>query len=155
ETNPNNDIRAGLFGVIGATYLMEGKRDEAIRYFTKAASTLEVGVDDIKVEEMLTGYLGGSPHIYFDLLIEMLVIEGRWNEAFAQTERARARAFLQMVGNQRFNTDRGTDPRLVREAEILRNDIAAREHQPNKAYGEEIARMREHYQTLLTRVKIS
>ena len=85
----------------------------------------------------------------------MLVIEGRWNEAFAQTERARARAFLQMVGNQRFNTDRGADPRLVREAEILRNEIAAREHQPNKAHAEEIARMREHYQTLLTRVKIS
>jgi CHAT domain-containing protein len=155
EANPNNDIRAGLYGIIGAVDWNEGKREEGIRYFTKAASTLEVGVDDVKVEEMLAGYLGSERRWYYDLLIDMLVQEGRWNEAFAQAERARARAFLQMVGNHRFNAERGADPRLLREAEILRNEIAVRERQAGRAQPGDLARAREHYATLLTRLKVS
>jgi CHAT domain-containing protein/Flp pilus assembly protein TadD len=157
ETNPNNDIRAGLLSVIGVSYWKQGKREEAISYFTKAANTLEVAADNVKVEEMLAGYLGSNRRVYFDLLIEMLLQEGRWNEAFAHAERARARAFLQMVGNHRFNAERGADPRLVLEAEILRNEIAARERQPPKTrvQADDIARARQRYQTLLTRIKVS
>jgi len=154
DANPNNDIRAGLYGVIGATYLVDGQPEKSIQYFTKAASTIEVTVDDVKVEEMLAGYLGSNRRWYFDLLIETLVHEGNWREAFGQSERARARAFLRMVGNHRLNTERGADPRLVRETEVLRTDIAMREHQPSKARGE-LSRAREHYETLLTRVKVS
>jgi CHAT domain-containing protein/predicted negative regulator of RcsB-dependent stress response len=155
ETNLNNDIRAGLYGLIGATYLVGGSREKSIQYFTKAASTIEVTVDDVKVEEMLAGYLGSNRRLYFDLLIETLVKEGHWREAFGHSERARARAFLQMVGNHRFNTERGADPRLVRETEILRNDITAREHRPNNTRTGDLTRAREHYETLLTRVKVS
>jgi len=155
KTVSYNDIRAGLFGLIGASYWSDGKRAEGIRYFTKVASTLEVSIEDVKVEEMLAGYLGSSRHLYFDLLVDMLTQEGRWNEAFAQAERARARAFLQMVGNHRFNAEQGADPRLVREAEILRNEIAARERHPDKAQAGSIARARARYATLLTRVKVS
>jgi CHAT domain-containing protein/tetratricopeptide (TPR) repeat protein len=154
ESHPNNDIRAGLNGLIGATYLVDGQRDKGIQYFTKAASAIELTVDDVKVEEMLAGYLGSNRRWYFDLLIEALVQDGHWRDAFGQSERARARAFLRMVGNHRLNTERGADPRLVREAEILRNDITTREHRPG-ARGGELARAREHYETLLTRVKVS
>jgi len=153
ETKPNNDVRAGIFGLIAACDWTEGKREEAIQNFTKAASTLDVGVEDVKVEEMLAGYLGADRHVYFDFLINALIKEGRWKDAFAQTERARARAFLQMVGNHRFNAERGGDTQLAREAEILRNEIAAQERRPNVEA--EVARLRERYQTLLTRVKVS
>lgn len=155
DTNPNADIRAGLLGMIGASYWQAGKTEEAIRYVTEAAGVLETGVADVKVEEMLAGYLGGFRRLYFDLLIGMFVQQDRWKEAFAQTERARARAFLQMVGNHRFNTDRGADPRLLREAETLRNEIGARERQPGKSSAADLARARERYTTLLTRVKAS
>jgi CHAT domain-containing protein/predicted negative regulator of RcsB-dependent stress response len=155
ESNPNNDIRAGLYGLIGATYLVDGRRDKSIQYFTKAASTIERTIDDVKVEEMLAGYLGSNRRWYFDLLIDVLVQEGHWRDAFGQSERARARAFLRMVGNHRLNTERGADPRLVRETEILRNDIGTREHLPGNVRAGELARAREHYETLLTRVKVS
>ncbi|HEV7484506.1 MAG TPA: CHAT domain-containing tetratricopeptide repeat protein [Thermoanaerobaculia bacterium] len=155
DANPNNDIRAGLYGVIGATYLVDGQREKSIQYFAKAASTIERTVDDVKVEEMLAGYLGSNRRWYFDLLIETLVRQGNWREAFGQSERARARAFLRMVGNHRLNTERGADPRLLRETEILRNDIAKRDYAPGNARAGELIRAREHYETLLTRVKIS
>jgi CHAT domain-containing protein/predicted negative regulator of RcsB-dependent stress response len=155
ESHPSNDIRAGLNGLIGATYLVDGQRDKGLQYFTKAASAIELTVDDVKVEEMLTGYLGSYRRWYFDLLIEALVHDGHWRDAFSQSERARARAFLRMVGNHRLNTERSADPRLVREAEILRNDITTREHRPGNAHGGDLARAREHYETLLTRVKVS
>jgi CHAT domain-containing protein len=162
DANRNNDIRAGLLGLIGASYWNEGNREEGLRYFTQIPSVLEVSIEDVKVEEMLSGYLGSNRHAYYDLLIDMLVHEKRYEEAFAQSERARARAFLQMVGNHRFNAERGADPSLVREAEILRTEIAARELQASKAGGNEAIRLkvdleraRERYRTLLTRVKVS
>lgn len=153
EMHPNNDFRAGIFGLIAASYWNEGKHDEGIRNFAKAAQVLEVGAEDVKVEEMLAGYLGSDRRRYYDFLIDTLVVDGRWRDAFAQTERARARAFLQMVGNHRFNAERGADARLVREGETLRNEIAVRERQPGKAA--DVARLRERYQTLLTRMKAS
>jgi len=159
-TNPNPDFRAGLFALIGSTYWIEGKRDEAIPYFRKAADALDVTVDNVKVEEMLAGYLGGDRRVYYGLLIDMLLKEGRWQEAFAQAERARARAFLQLVGNHRFNAEHSADPRLVREAEVLRTEIAARERKASEASGNaamqlraDLDRARQRYKTLLTRVK--
>src|SRR4029077_19638686 len=50
ETRPNNDFRAGIFGLIAASYWNEGKHDEGIRNFAKAAQVLEAGAEDVKVE---------------------------------------------------------------------------------------------------------
>jgi tetratricopeptide (TPR) repeat protein len=162
ETSPQSDLRAGLFALIGVTHWLEGSRAEAIQNFTNAAAALEVSVEDVKVEEMLAGYLAGDRRVYYGLLIDMLLKESRWDEAFAQAERARARAFLQMVGNHRFNAERGADPRLVREAEILRTEIAARERRANEAPSVDAVRLRadvdlarQRYKTLLTRVKVT
>lgn len=149
----NNDLRAGIFGLIAATYWRDGNYEEGIRNFQLAAKTMEAGIGDLKVEEMLAGYLGGNRHFYFDLLVQTLVHENDWHEAFAQSERARSRAFLQMIGNHRLNADLGADPGLVREAEILRTEIAAGERKPTKEY--DLARLRDRYQTLLTRIKAS
>lgn len=150
----NNEISAGLLTGIGLSHWQDGNRNEAIACLTKAAARIETTADDVRVEEMLAGYLGAPRHIYFDLLIEMLVKDGKWADAFAQTERARARAFLQMVGNRRLNAERGGDTRAVREAETLRSEIARRERQRGKG-ADDLARLRQRYQTLLTRVKVS
>jgi CHAT domain-containing protein len=162
ETNPNADVRAGLLGIIGATLWNDGKREEGLRYFRQASTTLEKSANDVKVEEMLAGYFGHIRRAYYDLLIDMLVHEGHTWEAFAQAERARSRAFLRMVGNHRFNPERGGDPLLVREAEILRTEIAARERALRQAapaqqalLATELDRARQRYKLLLPRVKLS
>jgi CHAT domain-containing protein/Tfp pilus assembly protein PilF len=162
NANPSRDHRAGLLGLIGASYWREGKPKEAIDYFTKAADALDASAADVKVEELLSGYLGSNRRWYFELLIDMLVQQGRYADAFAQAERARARAFLQLVGNHRLNPERGADPALVRETEMLRTQIARWEQQKVAARGADrqkieadIQRAQQRFQTLLTRVKVS
>lgn len=160
--NPNGDHRAGLLALIGTAYWREGKADDAVRFFRKAADALDVVATDVKVEELLASYLGSNRRWYFAILIDMLVKEGQSREAFAHAERARARAFLQLVGNHRFNAERGADPQLVREAETLRTHIIEREREAGEARGEnakriqaDLERERQRYRTVLTRVKVS
>lgn len=158
--NPSRDHKAGLLGMIGASYWVEGNSEEAIRYFRQAADALDSSAADVKVEELLTGFLGGHRRWYFDLLIDMLISEGHPMEAFAHAERARARAFLQVVGNHRFNAATSADPRLVAEAENLRAAIAEREKLVTSAKTSEAARLlgdleraREHYRAVVIRMK--
>lgn len=160
--NPNGEHKAGLLAMIGASYWKEGKADDAIRYFRQSADALDASAADVKVEEMLSGYLGSNRRIYFDVLIEMLVHEGRPMEAFAHAERARARAFLQLVGNHRLNAATNADPRLVAEAENLRAEIAEREQRALSAKPEETARLaadleraRQYYRAVVIRMKTS
>ena len=160
--NPAGEYRAGFFALIGASFWREGKREEAIDAFKHAADALDASASDVKVEDLLAAYLGSDRRVYFDVLIDMLAVQGRGAEAFAQAERARARAFLNLVGNHRFNVERGADPRLVSEAEILRTEIAARERDLTVSRAEEakkiaadLDRIRERYRTLMVRVKVS
>jgi CHAT domain-containing protein len=160
--NPGRDLRASMLALIGTTYWREGNRDEGIRFFKEAAKTLEASALDVKVEELLTSYLGSNRRVYFEILVDMLAQEGQTDEAFAQAERARARAFLQLVGNHRFNAERGADPRIVREAEILRTHIIDRERQMKEAspadaerIAADLQRERDRYKTVMTHVKAS
>ena len=158
DPNGNKDLRAGFLAGIGATYWLERKQDEAVHYFDKAVQAVGVVADDVKVEEMLAGYLGGNRRWYFDMAIDSLVRQRRFEEAFDHSERARARAFLQSLGNARLKATQGADPVLVDEAEALRKSIANWERQAAfepRTVAEDLRNARERYATVLKRVKIS
>ncbi len=158
----SRDIHAAFEGLIATSYWREGNSDDAIRHFRESTETLETVATDVRVEEMLTSYLGSARHRFYEQLVELLVRDGRAGEAFEQTERARARAFLQMIGNRRVGA-RGGDPRLVREADIQRRRIAAMDHSVRMAASPEEATLlkrelvaaRREYEALMVRVKIS
>ncbi|MGZ5441893.1 MAG: CHAT domain-containing protein [Thermoanaerobaculia bacterium] len=158
----SRDIHAAFEGLIATSYWREGKTDDAIRHFRKSTETLETVATDVRVEEMLTSYLGSARHQFSEQLVELLVRDGRAREAFEQTERARARAFLQMIGNRRVG-GRGVDPRLVREADIQRRRIAAMDQSVRTAASpqeatllkRELVAARREYEALMVRVKIS
>ncbi|HEY4642807.1 MAG TPA: CHAT domain-containing protein [Thermoanaerobaculia bacterium] len=152
KKNSSVDLRSGYLAGIGASYLREGNYDQAIPYFEQAVAALEATVGDIKVQEQLAGYLGSGRRWYFDLLIEMLLHKKRTAEAFHYTERARARAFLQLVGNARLNAARG-DPALTAEAEQLRAQLASL--QSGGAPATELEKKRKEYEGILLRVKTS
>ena len=144
------------------TNVRDGDPKRAMSYFKDAAGALELTLEDIRVEEMLSSYLGSGRGVYFDVLIESLLQEGRVEEAFDYSERARARAFLQLVGNTRLDAHRGADPQLVREAEALRTQLADWERQETLApepqarrLRADVAEARRRYEALLLRVKSS
>ena len=156
DANPNKDLRAGYLALVGATFWKEDRRKEAVRYFELAAQAVGTTLRDIKVEELLAGYLGSSRQWIFDVTIEALVQDGRIEDAFDHTESARARAFLQSMGNARLQPARGTAGGMVREAEALRRSIAGWERQSvfaSKEATNDLQHARERYQALLTRLK--
>ena len=153
NATPSRDLRVGCLGLISATYWREGNADQAIRYFTEAVNALELPAEDIRSEEMLAGFLGSERRMYFDMLIEMLVRKGEVEKAFDFAERARARAFLRMIGNQRVKAPSGADSALVREAEALRTQIIKEEEEPVPS-----AKLRDdraRYEALLSRAQAS
>lgn len=159
-TSSSHDHRAGLQALVGTAYWLEGKPDDAIAALRKAADELEQSAFDVKVEELLAGYLGSNRRVYYDLLLEMLSRQGKGDDAFAQAERARARAFLQLIGNHRLNPSRSADPQLVAEAENVRagivdreNAIAAARPEALKRLNEDLSRARQHYRSLTIRAK--
>ncbi|HEX7809681.1 MAG TPA: CHAT domain-containing protein, partial [Thermoanaerobaculia bacterium] len=156
----SRDIHAAFEGLIAMSYWKEGNVDDAICHFRKAAETLETVATDVRVEEMMTSYLGAR-HMFYEQLVEVLVRDGQIAEAFDQTERARARAFLQMIGNRRVG-ERGADPSLIREADIQRRHIEEMARSMRTASAEkadllkrELVAARHQYEALMVRVKVS
>jgi len=162
ELFDSRDVHAVFEGLIATSYWREGKVDDAIRHFRKSTETIESVATGVPVEEMLTSYLGSGRHQFYEMLIELLIRDGRTGEALEQTERARARAFLQMIGNRRVG-NRGADPSLVREADIQRRRIAAMDQSVRTAASKEDATLtkrelvaaRHEYEALMVRVKVS
>ncbi|HEX7152288.1 MAG TPA: CHAT domain-containing protein [Thermoanaerobaculia bacterium] len=95
----NSDLRSGFQAGIGATYFKEGNHDEAIRWFKLAADSAEEPLQGIKNPDLVTSYIGSERRWYYDITIDTLLKNNRPEEAFDYSERSRARAFLQMVGN--------------------------------------------------------
>lgn len=157
DANPNKDLRAGFFALIGMTYWKDDQQKDAVRYFELAAQAMGIMLEDIKSEELLAGYLGDSHRSIFDVTIEALLQQRRDEDAFNHTESARARAFLQSMGNVRLQPTRGAAGGMVREAEALRRSITEWERQlaiaPNAAAAADLRHARERYQVLLKRLE--
>jgi CHAT domain-containing protein/Flp pilus assembly protein TadD len=160
DGSPNQDLKASLLAAVGMTYLKQGQPDEAIGSFSQAVKLIEGS--DVQVEELMTSYLGDERRIFHELLVETLVHQGRFPEAFHAAEQARARAFLQQIGNRRLRPAEGGDARLAAEAENLRVQIPVLERQVQLAPPPEQARRasdlalaRDRYQALLVRLKVS
>jgi len=158
----SRDVHAVFEGLIAGCFWREGKIDEAIGHLLTATGTLEKVAADVHVEEMVMGYLGSERHQFYDHLIELLLRYRCIREAFEQTERARARAFLQMIGNRRVG-GRGADPQLVDEADIQRRHIAEMDQSLRRPASEEeetrlkreLVAARHEYEALMVRVKVS
>jgi tetratricopeptide (TPR) repeat protein len=158
----NRDLASGLSAAIGVAYWKEGKPNEAIQKLVEAVKNLEANATSVPVEELLTSYLGSERRWYYEILIELLVRQGQLKEAFEYAERARARAFLNLVGNRRLRPGQGADAKLVADAETLRASIAALERpdpgQPAPAparTAEDLKEARRQFEALQVRLKVS
>jgi tetratricopeptide (TPR) repeat protein len=101
-TAVSSDMRSAFMAGIGSTYLQEGHKSEAADWFKRAADATEESLQGIKSPESMTSYLGSERRWYYDIAIETLLRNRRTAEAFDYSERSRARAFLQSIGNHRL-----------------------------------------------------
>ena len=84
---------------IGDVLRQTGKPDEAVRYYQKAIEQIESTRALLESEEYRQSYFEGEVNVY-DRMIRDLVASGRTEEAFNYSERARSRAFLDVLGTK-------------------------------------------------------
>ena len=156
----NAKHRAGALTMIAGTYFREGDDEKAIAYFNKSVDALDTADEEARVDPFLSSSPGdGWSSPAFELLIRLLVKHSQYEEAFAVSERARARVFLQMIGNNRVSP-RGPENTLpAQEAETLRTQMLQWQQQgrlaPATQLDDDLRQARRRYEALMTRVKAS
>jgi tetratricopeptide (TPR) repeat protein len=154
---PNAKERAGALALIGGTYVAQGDDDKGIAYFGKAIDALDAAAGDAPADSFLSSSPGaGWSSSAFEVLLQLLVKHGRYEEAFAVSERARARVFLQMMGNAHVSP-RGAENTLpAQEAETLRMQMMQWQQQaglaPSGQLNDNIRQARRRYEALMPRV---
>jgi len=156
---PNEKERAGALAMIGGTWVAEGDDDKGIAYLSKAIDALDAAAGDARVDPFLSNSpdAAGWSSSAFEVLLQLLVRHDRYEEAFAVSERARARVFLQMMGNAHVSP-RGAENSLpAQEAETLRMQMMQWQQQarlaPSGQLDDDIRQARRRYEALMTRVK--
>ncbi|MEE8584258.1 MAG: CHAT domain-containing protein, partial [Acidobacteriota bacterium] len=138
----------------GASLWKLGDRDLGIKICKEAVENIENHiVSDIQRTDLLTAFLGGDHIQVYALLVEMLSQSGQAEDAFYYAEKARARAFLRMLGDQRFRIPSDADPELAARVEVLRSRIRRLELEAGRY--EELQGARRTYQNLIIQLKQS
>lgn len=151
------ELHAVVLVALAATHADDPEK--RTQYLRDAVEVLETQINDIHVEELLSGFLGGYHHWYFDAVIETLLQQGRAAEAFDYAERARARAFLQLLGNHKLGSGSSGEAASTRDAETLRVQLSALERQystaPSAQLANDLKQGRSRYEALLKRAKVT
>jgi len=153
---------------IGNTYDSLGQYQEALEYYQQSIAVWETLREEIRVEEwkssFTTGGLGPC-----DSIAKLLLKLNRPDRAFYHIQRAKARTFLDQMGNARIDPRATDDPALIEEEEVLRGEIQALDARlreewatPEKQRSEEaidnlkvrLQQKRDAYEDVLIRLKL-
>jgi CHAT domain-containing protein/uncharacterized protein HemY len=108
--------------LLGRCYRETGNLPEAEKTLRKAVAAIEDMRSQLQSEEHREAFVEDKMGAYA-MLIQVLFDQGKRAEAFNLSERARARAFLDLLGN-RVSLSRGRTAALVAEEKALQERIA-------------------------------
>jgi CHAT domain-containing protein len=111
---------------IGKVYDDSGEQRKALGWYERAVSVFESIRSVTTIEEIKTG-LAEEAALAYERTALLLARMGQTARAFDIIERARARAFLDQLGNIRPNVRKGADAYLLREEQDMGSKIAALE----------------------------
>jgi len=107
---------------IGYYYENQGDNAQAIRYYQQAVDVIESIQGEIRVEE-LKASLWDEQVLYYKPLVSLLWDENHFEQAFAYAERARARVFLNQLGNEAIDFRGGASAELLEQEQEIRAEI--------------------------------
>lgn len=107
---------------IGQTYAAQSRFEEALTAFRRSVELVEDLRDQLQEAGLRTGFLEDKQGIYHGAARAALAL-GKSDEAFGFAERARARAFLDLLGNQAI-LSKGKTRALVEEEVRLRAQLS-------------------------------
>jgi len=153
----------------GRIHEKKGQTDSAIVSYKKAIETIESIREKFTIEEFKSIYLDNKIDVY-DRLIQLLIKQNREREAFYYSERARARAFLDMLANKKPDIHEGADKDYIEKEQLLSFKMQQLKKQIQKSlfdfYGdatmrtlqsslnEELERTREEYNEVILQLKL-
>ncbi len=111
---------------IGETHEMLENRPEALEYYLQSIAVREEIRTGMQVEAFQSALAAQDVDVY-RRAVRLMTELGRPEEAFALSERNRARVFLDAMGNSRPDLRQGADAELLQQEEILRGELAALE----------------------------
>jgi CHAT domain-containing protein/tetratricopeptide (TPR) repeat protein len=145
--------RALALGNIGVLSLRRGDVDGAATALRAAIGILEELRGSISSIDIRSSFISSKFYIY-ENLIGILIQQGRYEEAFEYVERAKARAFLDMIGNKAIGEGKQRSPEvqeLVSREQSLQTRIGVLLTRPDSARALSTA-LREH-QNVLTQLR--
>jgi CHAT domain-containing protein/Tfp pilus assembly protein PilF len=119
--NLPDNIWKNLF-YTGKIYEKQGNQKEAFKCFKSSIDIIENMRRDIKVEDFKRDFMKDKIKVY-EKMIELLIEMKNYKEAFNYSERARNRAFLDILSNQKIDFHKGAPQALIDKEEELTEKI--------------------------------
>ena len=145
----------------GLTYRDMKKLDNAIEDIEKAIKIIEDIRGSLALEEYKSSYSDLHYNIY-GTLIELLIERGKSREAFEYSERAKARSFLDVLGNDTILKETAKDKNLAeKELELLskirtmERDIYNSDKNPSGILLRKLKKARKEHQVVLEQLKLT
>jgi CHAT domain-containing protein len=163
--------QAGEIGVltdIGLVYDAQNKDSEALTFYMKALMKLDMLENSARLEEFRTEMAGQSANLYQRAIL-LQAREHNMEAAFELSERARARTFLDQLGNARIDPRKYTSQEFAEREKRLKQSAILTERQLQQAIARpspelnverlqnlrsELTMVREDYASALTELKL-
>jgi CHAT domain-containing protein/tetratricopeptide (TPR) repeat protein len=107
-----------MLASLGLAHEMQGDLQQAINLYLQAITVREEIRTSARLEEIQLSVAGKSFEVY-RLAIHLSMRLRQFSQAFDLSERARARSFLDQLGNSRIDFRKGTDPGLIERERTL------------------------------------
>lgn len=155
----------------GRLFETEEKIDSAISAYEEAIRIIENIRGKFTIDEFKSMYIDDKIDVY-DRLINLLLNQNLKTDAFACAQRARSRAFLDLIGNKKIDAKANADPELVEREQdlrfqiqqltraIMRNDLKTTGSEALRGEAKfqlqtELQYAREEYSSLLSQLKLT
>lgn len=140
---------------LGRTYLMTNQYAHALPHYEKAVAAVEDQRSLLQTGETRSSYFDQMTGVYNGLITTLLHL-GKREEAFNYSERARARAFLDVLAN-RVDLSHGKASALIEEERELKRKIAELQALTDESGREEQKKemdsLQKEYQAFLARLR--
>jgi len=153
---------------IGLILEKQGKSKEALQYYTQAIDNIESIRSRLQLESFKTSFMEDKVAVY-ESAVNLLVKMGRYKEAFAYSEKAKARALLDIlslgtidvtkgISRKLHNQKKTLERKLVKIQDDLRDERTKRAEEQSKTHiaslENQLTKTRNQYQTLLQEIQI-
>jgi CHAT domain-containing protein len=139
-------------------YLEEGKiledlgeTERAIQIYKTSINIIEDTRNELKLEDYKRDFMKDKMEVY-ERLIKVLLKSGKEKEAFDYNERARARAFLDILANNRIDIHRGAPDNIIKKIDKLEDKIFYYSREDNRD-DEILLKVKKEYEKIMEELK--